>query len=146
MPEPGPDSGNQRIIAEFRANGGTVGGYFAGIPLLLLTTTGAKTGRPHTVPLGYLADGNRYVVFAAAGGAPSDPDWYRNLVKNPRATVEVGAEVFEATAMVTTETERNALFERHAAAQPQLALYQSRTARQFPVVALSRRADRTPST
>lgn len=146
MAERDLDSRNQRVIAEFRAHGGRVGGYFAGIPLLLLTTTGAKSGGPHTAPLGYLADGSRYVVFAAAGGASSGPDWYRNLVADPRATVGVGTEVLEATAVVTTGEERDALFERHAAVQPQLALYQSRTTRQIPVIALSRRAGRAPST
>ena len=145
MPERDLDSRNQQVIAEFRANGGTVGGYFAGISLLLLTTTGAKSSRPHTTPLSYLADGGRYIVFAAAGGAPASPDWYHNLIANPGVTVEAGTEVFEATAAVTTGEEREALFERFAAVQPQLAVYQNRVTRQVPVVALSGRADRAPA-
>src|ERR1039457_4288651 len=146
MPERDRGSQNQQVIAEFRANGGVVGGYFAGIPLLLLTTTGAKSGRPHTTPLSYLADGGRCIVFAAAGGAPASPDWYHNLIANPSVTVEAGTEVFDATAAVTTGEERDALFERYAAAQPQLVRYQSRTTRQIPVAALSRREDLTPAT
>ena len=145
MPERDLDSRNQQVIAEFRANGGTVGGYFAGISLLLLTTTGAKSSRPHTTPLSYLADGGRYIVVAAAGGAPASPDWYHNLIANPGATVEAGTDVFEATAVVTTGGEREALFERFAAVLPQLAAYQNRTTRQIPVLALSRRAGPAPA-
>lgn len=146
MPERDRGSQNRQIIAEFRANGGIVGGYFDGIPLLLLNTTGARSGRPHTTPLSYLADGGRCVVFAAAAGAPASPDWYHNLTANPSVTVETGTEVFEATAVVTTGEERDALFQRYAALQPQLVLYQSRTTRQIPVVALSRPEDRAPAT
>src|ERR1022692_158395 len=146
MPERDRASQNRQVIAEFRANGGIVGGYFDGIPLLLLTTTGARSGQPHTTPLSYLADGGRCVVFAAAAGAPASPDWYHNLTANPSVTVETGTEVFEATAVVTTGEERDALFQRYAALQPQLVLYQSRTTRQIPVVALSRPEDRAPAT
>ena len=145
MPERDRSSQNQQVITEFRANGGIVGGYFAGIPLLLLTTTGARSGQPHTTPLSYLTDSLRCVVFAAAGGAPASPDWYHNLTADPGVTVEAGTEVFEATAVVTTCGERDALFERYAAVQPQLVRYQSRTTRQIPVVALSRRQDRAPT-
>jgi len=146
MPERDQSSRNQQVITEFRANGGKVGGYFADISLLLLTTTGARSGQSHTTPLSYLADGGRYVVFAAAGGAPGDPDWYHNLIASPRVTVEAGTEVFDATAVVTTGEERGALFERFAAVQPQLMLYQSRTTRQIPVVALNRREERATAT
>lgn len=130
---------NQRVIEEFRANGGRVGGYFAGIPLLLLTTTGARSGQPRTHPLSYLADGERYVIVAAAGGAPAHPAWSHNLIAHPDVTVEVGTEAHEARAVVTTGAERDAWFGRFTAQQPQLAVYQSRTTRPIPVVALTRR-------
>jgi deazaflavin-dependent oxidoreductase (nitroreductase family) len=146
MPEQDWISRNQQVIAEFRANGGRVGGYFAGVSLLLLTTTGARSGQPHTTPLSYLADDGRYIVFAAAGGAPADPDWYRNVITNPEVTVEAGPEVFEAMAVVTTGGERDSLFGRYAAVLPQLALYQSRITRQIPVVTLTRRAGRPVAT
>jgi deazaflavin-dependent oxidoreductase (nitroreductase family) len=114
-----------------------VGGYFAGMSLLLLTTTGARSGQSHTTPLGYFADGDRCIVFAAAGGAPADPDWYHNLLADPRVTVEAGTEMFEATATTTGE-ERDALFDRFAAARPHLLQYRDRTTRQIPVVAPTR--------
>ena len=91
---------NTRIIEEFRANDGRVGGQFAGAPVLLLTTTGAKTGRRYTNPVMYLPDGDRVVVFASKGGAPTNPDWYHNLVAHPRVTVELGTEQYEADAAV----------------------------------------------
>ncbi len=144
MPERERERRNQQVIDEFRANGGQVGGYFSGMSLLLLTTTGAKSGRPHTTPLSYLADGGRYIVVAAAGGASASPDWQHNLIAHPRVTVKAGTEVFEATAVITTGEEREALFERFAAVQPQLTIYQNRTTRQIPVVVLNRRADRAP--
>src|SRR5438105_2684412 len=98
MPERDRRGRNQEVIDDFRANGGQVGGYFTGMSLLLLTTTGARSGQPHTTPLSYFADGGRWIVFAAAGGAPADPDWYRNLLAHPRVTVEAGTEVFQAAA------------------------------------------------
>ncbi len=92
------DNWNQKIIDEFRATGGEVGGQFAGAPLLLLTTTGAKTGRKHTTPMMYLADGDRLAVFVSKAGASTNPDWCRNLLADPRATVDVGSETFEVDA------------------------------------------------
>ena len=139
MPERGRGGRNQEVIDEFRANGGQVGGYFAGMSLLLLTTTVARSGQPHATPLSCFTDGDRCIVFAAAGRAPADPDWYHNLLADPRVTVEAGTEVFEATAAVTTGEERDALFDRFAAVRPQLLQYQDRTTRQIPVVALARR-------
>lgn len=144
MPERDRNSQTQQVIAEFRAHGGRVGGYFADIPLLLLTTTGAKSRQLHTTPLAYLVDGERYVVCAAAGGAPQDPDWYHNLVAKPEVTVEVGSEVFTATAVVMTGEERTLLFECFTAVNGQLALYQARTTRQIPMVALYRHEGHTP--
>jgi deazaflavin-dependent oxidoreductase (nitroreductase family) len=136
---PGRNNGQQQVIAEFRSNGGRVGGFFADIPLLLLTTTGARSGQPRTSALTYLADGERYIVVAAAGGAHRNPDWYHNLMAYPDVTVEVGIEKFKATATIVTGEEREALFARFAAEQPQLVLYQSKTTRQIPVIALGRR-------
>ena len=136
MPEQDQESRDQRVISEFRANGGRVGGFYAQMSLLLLGTTGRRTGRRRTTPLSYLADGDQYVVVAAAGGAAADPDWYRNLVARPQVTVEVGHEEFEATALVLAGDERAEMFQRFAAAQPVLTRYQDMTARPVPVIAL----------
>ena len=130
---------NTQIIAEFRANEGKVGGNFDGAPLLLLTTTGAKSGLPRTNPMMYLADGDRLVVFASKAGAPTNPDWYHNLVAHPSTTVEVGTETFEVDAHVTTGTERDELFARQAGLYPGFAEYQEKTDRVIPVVALTRK-------
>ncbi len=129
---------NTGIIEEFRAHDGVVGGPFEGAPLLLLTSTGAKTGRQHTTPVMYLPDGDRFVVFASKAGAPADPDWYRNLVANPEATVEVGTERFGVKVEIVQGADRDALFARQAAAYPQFAEYEQKTDRVIPVVALVR--------
>src|SRR5262245_22900479 len=91
---------NKAVIDEFRANGGNVGGNFKSVPLLLLTTVGAKTGRSRVNPLAYLMDGDRYVIIASYAGAPSNPPWFHNLLANPKVRLEVGAEKFDATAEV----------------------------------------------
>jgi deazaflavin-dependent oxidoreductase (nitroreductase family) len=130
---------NRQTIEAFRANGGKVGGMWEGKPLLLLTTTGAKSGQRRTNPVMYMADGDRLLVFASKGGAPSNPDWYHNLVAHPEVTVEVGTETYEATATPLTGEERDRLYARHAGLYPQFADYQARTARKIPVVALVRR-------
>ena len=91
---------NLRVIEEFRANAGKVGGNFARMPVVLLTTRGARSGRLHTTPLAFSRDGDRILVVASKGGAPTNPDWYHNLVANPTVTVEVGAETFEARVVV----------------------------------------------
>ncbi|MDH2430881.1 nitroreductase/quinone reductase family protein [Sphaerisporangium sp. TRM90804] len=128
---------NQQIIEEFRANAGRVGGPFAGARLLLLTTTGARSGAPHTTPLGYLPDGGEQVlVIASAGGAPRHPDWFRNLTADPRVTVENGVFTYEARAVVLGGAERDQAFARAAEADPGWADYQAKTARVLPVVAL----------
>lgn len=132
-----------RVIEEFRANNGKVGGTFAGAPLLLLTTTGAKTGQRHTTPVTHTRDFSRYVVIAAKQGAPSNPDWFHNLVANPEVTVEVGDETFRAIARVAEGEERRRLFDQMAAARPNFIEYQSRTSRQLPVVVLERVLDRS---
>jgi deazaflavin-dependent oxidoreductase (nitroreductase family) len=128
---------NRRVIEEFRANGGHVGGPYAGMPLLLLTTTGARSGRPHTTPLAYLVDGDALVVFGTKGGAPTNPDWFHNLRASPCATVEVGTETFAARARIAAGEERARLFGRQAEQRPQFAEYAARTSRQIPVVVLS---------
>src|SRR5204862_7843986 len=129
---------NQRVIAEFRASRGTPSGPAGGRPLLLLTTTGARTGQRHTTPLVYLDDGERLLVFASKGGAPAHPDWYDNLVANPRVTVEVGQETYEAEASVLSGAERDRLFARQVAVMPNFGEYQQKTRRTIPVVALTR--------
>src|SRR5450755_5170882 len=108
MPE--ANNWNKGIIDEFRANDGEVGGSFAGAPLLLLTTTGAKTGQLRTNPVMYLPDGDRVLVFASKAGAPTNPDWYHNLVAHPEATVEVGTDRFAVTAKVLSGAERDELY------------------------------------
>lgn len=129
---------NQQIITEFRANGGKVGGPFADGHLLLLTTTGTKSGQPRTIPLGYLPGEDRVIIVASYNGAPNNPDWYHNLVANPTVTVEVGDEKFQAQATVLEGEERERLWNRLAAQMPFLTEHQQRTTRQIPLVALER--------
>jgi deazaflavin-dependent oxidoreductase (nitroreductase family) len=129
---------NAQIIAEFRANEGRVGGHFEGRTLLLLTTTGAKTGMAHTTPVIYLRDGDRYVIFGSNGGAPRHPGWYHNVRANPDVSVEVGTESFPATASVLEGPERDELFRRQADRDPSFDEYQAGMARVMPVVALER--------
>jgi deazaflavin-dependent oxidoreductase (nitroreductase family) len=133
-----PRERNRLVIEEFRANGGQVGDRHQDRPLLLLTTTGAKSGKPYTTPVMYLRDGERLAVFATHGGSPSHPDWYHNLVAHPTVTVEVGSETFTARATVAPRAERDALYGRQAALYPQFAEYQERTTRVIPVVLLER--------
>jgi deazaflavin-dependent oxidoreductase (nitroreductase family) len=127
---------NRAIIEEFRANDGKVGGPFEGAPVLLLTTTGAKSGEPRTTPVMYLPDAERMVIFASKGGAPTNPAWYHNLLKTPAATVEVGADTLDADAVVTSGEEREKLFNHQAELYPQFADYAQKTSREIPVVAL----------
>lgn len=127
---------NIKVVEEFRANEGKVGSSFN---LLLLHTTGAKTGLPRLTPLAYLADGTRLIVIASNGGASKHPAWYHNLVANPKVGVEVGTEQFYATATVTQEPERTTLFERMASRSPAFANYQKKAApRVIPVIVLTR--------
>jgi deazaflavin-dependent oxidoreductase (nitroreductase family) len=127
---------NRRVIDEFRANGGEVGGPYLGAPLLLLTTTGAHSGRPHTTPLMYLVDDGALVVFGSKGGAPTSPDWYFNVKAHPLATVEVGTESFEVRASIAHGEERDRLFARQVESRPQFGEYAARTTRRIPVVVL----------
>jgi len=126
---------NQALIAEFRANGGEVSGSH---PVLLLTTVGAKSGQPHTSPLGYSSDGERLIVIGAYSGAPIHPAWYHNLVANPDVTVELGRERLAMRAVVTEGAERERLFNQRAAEAPWVVKYQAMTTRQLPVVVLER--------
>lgn len=131
---------NRGIIEEFRANAGKVGGMWEGRRLLLLTTTGAKSGQRRTNPLAYLPDGDRLLIFGSKAGMPTHPDWYHNLVANPDVTVEVGPETYEATASVLTGEERDRLYAKQAQASPAFADYQAKTTRVIPVIALTRKA------
>jgi deazaflavin-dependent oxidoreductase (nitroreductase family) len=131
---------NQDVIEQFRANRGEIlRGMFKGAPILLLTTRGAKSGASYTTPLAYTRDGDRLVVIASKGGAPTHPGWYHNLVTNPEVTVEVGPEQFEARATPAQGEERERLFDAQAARMPGFAEYQRNTARRIPVVVLERR-------
>ena len=126
---------NRSVIEQFRAGGGKAGAR----PLLLLTTTGARSGRPHTTPLMYLADGDSFAVIASKGGDPRHPDWYRNLVANPTVRVEVGGEDFETEARVADPEERDRLFALQAARYSFFAGYQDKVKRRIPVVVLARK-------
>lgn len=140
-----PNHFNQQVIDEFRANRGRVGGYFEGARLILLTTTGARTGTPHTTPVGFLHDGDgRILVIASAGGSPKHPDWFRNLVAHPRVTVESGAFTYEAEAVVLAGEERDRAFARAVEGEPGWAEYQAKTDRVIPVVALREIANDGP--
>jgi deazaflavin-dependent oxidoreductase (nitroreductase family) len=136
---PDMNAWNRQIMEEFHANAGKVGGPFEGVPLLLLTTTGARSGKRRTLPLGYMPDGDRLIIFATRGGLPTNPDWYYNLVAHPEATVEVGTETFEVTAVVLTGEERDQLYARQVERFPVFAEYQAKTTRKIPVIALHRR-------
>ncbi len=128
---------NQGIIDEFRANGGKVGGHFAGRTLLLLHTVGAKSGQERINPVAYVKDGNRLVIIASKGGAPTNPDWYYNLLAHPLVTVEVGTEQFRARATVTSEPERTRLYDQMVEMMPGFAEYREKTTRVIPVITLT---------
>ena len=129
----------EALISEHRANKGQImSGPFAGRPVLLLTTTGAKSGQPRLAPLVYTRDGDQYVILGSKGGAPTHPAWYHNLLANPVVTVEVDGETFTARARVTEGEERKRLFEQHATTNPGFRDYQQRTSRVIPVVVLER--------
>ena len=130
---------NTGIIEEFRSNHGVVGGPFDGAPLVLLTTTGAKSGKRRTNPLATLSEDGRLYVFASKGGAPTNPDWYYNVVAHPEVEVEYGDEKFSAVAHVLTGAERDRVFAAQVALMPGFGDYQSRTGgRVIPVVELRR--------
>jgi deazaflavin-dependent oxidoreductase (nitroreductase family) len=129
---------NRKLVAEFRENGGKVTGMFAGAPLLILTSKGAKSGETRINPLVHTRDGERYVIIASKGGAPTNPAWYHNVLANPDVTIEVGDEKFPARAKVVEGEERDRLFAAQAALMPNFAEYQQNTTRRIPVVVLER--------
>src|SRR6266850_8378172 len=139
MADARPKSFNERVIDDFRAHNGQItSGPFTGRSLLLLTTKGAKTGEERTSPLAYSRDGDRFVIVASKGGAPTNPAWYHNLRTHPDVTVEVGPERFRARATIARDAERRRLYDQHAAKMPAFAEYEKRTARKIPVVVLER--------
>jgi deazaflavin-dependent oxidoreductase (nitroreductase family) len=129
---------NRDLITEFRENHGKVTGVFAGASLLLLTTTGAKSGNKHTTPVVFTREGNDLVIIASKGGAPNNPAWYHNLVAHPEVTVELPDETIAARARVTTGDERKRLFDAQAALMPNFNEYQAKTTREIPVIVLER--------
>ena len=133
---PDRDDWNRQIIEEFRANKGQVGGMWEGRPLLLLTTTGAKSGQRRTNPVMYMRDGDRLFVFASKGGAPTNPDWYRNLLAHADVTVEVGDQTYNAIAQPLSGSERDDTYARWAQMYPQFRDYQEKTTRAIPVIEL----------
>lgn len=130
---------NEKIIEEFRANQGKVGGNFENMTLLLLHTTGAKSGLPRLNPTAYTEDGDRLVIIASKGGADTHPDWYHNIVANPNVTVEVGTEKYDAIATVEQEPERTRLYDQMAAQYPGFETYRQKTSRIIPVITLKRK-------
>jgi len=132
---------NEQVIREFRANKGQVGhlgGFLKDFPILLLTTKGAKSGRPHTTPLMYVRDGAHPVVFASAGGSPKNPAWYHNLHAHPEVGVEIGEESFGAVAVVAEGAEHERLWELAVASNPPLGAYPETMERRIPLITLER--------
>lgn len=132
-----PADFNAKIIEEFHANTGRVGGMFEGLPLLLLHHIGAKSGKSRINPLAYQSDDGRYVVFASKAGAPTNPDWYYNLKAHPNVTIEVGTDTIDVIANEATGEERERLYRTQAERIPQFAEYEERTERVIPVMVLT---------
>lgn len=130
---------NRQTIEAFRAHQGKVGGVWEGRPLLLLTTTGAKSGQRRTNPMMYMREGGRLFVFASKGGAPTNPDWYHNLLAHPEVTVEIGDQTYEATAKPVTGEEHDTIYTKWAGMYPQFREYQEKTSRTIPVIDLEPR-------
>ena len=130
---------NEKVIEEFRANSGRCGGHLEGNPLILLTTRGVKSGRERVTPLTYLRESGRIIIFASKAGAPSDPDWFRNLQADPEVVVEIDDERFEGHASIAAPAERERLFEEMVARFPRFGGYREATGRVIPVVILERR-------
>jgi deazaflavin-dependent oxidoreductase (nitroreductase family) len=130
---------NTKLIDEFRANQGQLSGGFGQVPMLLLTTTGRKSGRKHTTPLAYQPDGDKIYVFGSFAGGPKNPAWYHNLVADSDVTVEVGPETFDGTAVVLDGNERDRVFDRQKRDIPNFAEYEQKTTRVIPVIRLDRK-------
>jgi len=132
-----PNDFNARIIDEFRANEGRVGGVFEGSTLLLLHHVGARTGTDRVNPLAYGRDGDRYVIFASKAGAPTNPDWYHNLKAHPNVSIEVGTDTIDVVADEAVGEERDRLFRRQTERSPGFAEYEAKTDRVIPVMVLT---------
>ncbi len=130
---------NTTIIDEFRTNAGRLGGQFEGAPVLLLHTTGAKSGRERINPMMYQEVGGDYAVFASKAGAPTNPDWYHNVVAHPDATIEIGTATRTVRARVAAGAERDRIWETQKQRYPGFADYEQRTEREIPVVILEPR-------
>jgi deazaflavin-dependent oxidoreductase (nitroreductase family) len=129
---------NKQVISDFRANGGKVGGPFEGAPMLLLHHKGAKSGTERVAPLVYRAEGDHWVIFASKAGAPTNPDWYHNVMANPATTIEVGTEKVPVMATEAQGDERSRIWDAQKVAMPQFADYETKTERTIPVVMLHR--------
>lgn len=132
-----PAEFNAQVIAEFRENGGRVGGMLEGMPVLLLHHRGAKSGADYVTPLAYLQDGGRYAIFGSAGGAPQHPGWYHNLKAHPQTQIEVGTDTLDAVAEEAVGEQRDRLFSSQAQRIPQFAGYAEQTDRVIPVILLT---------
>lgn len=128
---------NQKIVDEFRANEGKVGGRFEGKTLLLLHSKGAKSGQEYLNPTAYIKDDENFVIIASKSGAPTNPDWYYNLMANPLVTIEVGTETFQVRAEVAKEPERTRLYNKMIEMLPAFADYRNKTTREIPVFVLT---------
>jgi deazaflavin-dependent oxidoreductase (nitroreductase family) len=135
------DAMNREVIREFRETGGKAGGVFTGKPLVLVHHVGAKSGRERIAPLVPLLEDGRIYVFASKGGADTNPHWYLNLLAHPQIAVELGAETFPATARVLDGAERDDIYAKQSAVEPQFADYQRRTERLIPVIELVRQGE-----
>ena len=131
------DERNKKIIDEFRANEGRVGGFFEGKTLLLLHTKGAKSKQVRINPVAYVKDSERFVVIASKGGAPTNPSWYYNILAHPDLTVEVGPEKFNVHATVAEEPERTRLYNKMVEMMPGFDDYRKKTTRKIPVIVLT---------
>ena len=129
---------NNKVIKEFRENGGEVTGRFAGAPLLLLTTTGAKSGEKRTTPLAFSSDGDDIIIIASYAGNPKHPAWFLNMRANAEVTIELPNETFITNAVIPEGDERQRLFDQQAAKMPAFKEYQAKTSREIPVIVISR--------
>jgi deazaflavin-dependent oxidoreductase (nitroreductase family) len=134
------DAMNRQVISEFRETGGKAGGIFEGKPLVLVHDIGAKSGVERIAPLVPYLDGDRIFIFASKGGTDTNPDWYHNLVANPQTVVELGSDTFDVTVRVLKGGERDDIYAKQCAVEPQFAEYQRKTTRQIPVIELQRNA------